>query len=276
MRFSVLIYKNQRLVSEGDGRNILTYREKYNIKKSSSGSFAEKEACMSCLSRLIVAGFVFAFAVPSAAQENKPKSQWAPTVNLGIGRFNTDRTGSVLGDIFGFNEVDIRGRSWDIGATRGQPGHSRIRLAYTELRFEDGSSVSNPPFEANITRGTKIKGFKAEKVWRFGPSRWPVAPILSLHGGIGKISGNIDRTFKDPYCDDLRKFGYICRPDLVTKESAKEVFGGLEWLPVGGLGFGATADIGDYLTVDIKVYGLEFPGTYAGSVQLTYWPRRGR
>lgn len=208
---------------------------------------------------ILVAAFlssVLAFAQGRQGEKEEPKNQWAPTVNFLVGRFNTDQTSNFLGELFG-SDLDLRGRSWDIGAARGRPSNSYTRITYSQVLLDDGSSVSDGD-GSYVASGVKWKGFKIEKVSRLGPVRWPVAPMLSVHGGLGKISGTVTRTSRT----------------RVTQASPKELFDGLEWLPIAGLGVGATATILDYATVTVSFYGMEFPGTYKGSLQITYWPWR--
>jgi len=224
----------------------------------------------------IISSFVIAFVLSGQVYaqgqtQEEQKSQWAPTANFLIGKFDTRQTSPVLEAIFGF-ESELSGRSWDLGAVRGRPGHSYIRIAYTEVRLDDGSRAFED-FENNVTKDAKVKGVKFEKVWRLGPSRWPVAPMFSLHGGAGKISGLVHWTAENQFCSP-----FAPRSQCFFEEDlpARRIFGDLNWLPLGGLSIGATADILDYVTITVSVYGIEFPGTYKGSVQLVYWPWRTR
>lgn len=198
------------------------------------------------------------------------RSQWAPSVTFMTGKLDSQDLSDLFSEIFGY-EVDFTGRSWDIGATRGRPGHSYLRLSYVQLRIDDGSRA----FDYNTdyyTNSVQIKGFKAERLWRLGPSKWVVAPMFALHGGIGKIGGTVTKIRKLYYFDPFDGTTEIL---LLPPEerTASEAFGDRNWLPILGAGVGLTASIADRATITVSVYGLEFPGTYKGQVQFVYWPK---
>ncbi|MFH0890471.1 MAG: hypothetical protein V1856_00375 [Candidatus Liptonbacteria bacterium] len=231
------------------------------------------------MKRLIYLAVVLVLcAVPGFAQDQsdpgkavrKERSQWALSASFLLGRFDTNLTNSMLKFMTGF-ETDLRGRSWDIGAARGRPDNSYFRISYAEVRLANGSSVFDS-WETNIIRGVRFRGVKAERVIRLGRSRWPVAPMISVHGGAGKISGRIEQSRKSAsfICADGR-----CWTDeniKTTERPAKELLGGWEWLPIAGFALGATTTIKERYAVTVFVWGMEFPGTFAGGVQFVYWP----
>lgn len=201
-------------------------------------------------------------------------SQWGPSAGMMLGTFNSNELTSVKNLVKTLTDYDssFTGRSWDLCAARGRSGASYVRLCYTQLKLEDGGGLFDELGEG-VTRGVLIKGFKADRMWRLGPASWPVAPALTLHGGLGKVSGTV--FFNEFMLTFDPRTGRSQRQLVSSSERpAGEFLGfvGNDWTVIGGASVGATATLGSHATVSVGVYGLEFPGIYKGQVQFVYWP----
>ena len=231
--------------------------------------------------RLVLPIVLAVSLVPSTARA-QDDSQWGPSVGFLFREFDSNDLTKLDDFVETLTDADtqITGRSWDVCAARGRSGHSMTRLCFTQVRFDDGSGFSDPLFFDATTEEVSIKGFKAERTWRFGPSRWPVAPMLTLHGGLGKISGTVTYTEYDVIFDEatfeprrgsvrLQEQRPITDPELALWPTF-----GDNWTFLLGMGVGVTADLGRHTTVNFGIYGMEFPGVHkAGLLQVTFWPR---
>lgn len=200
-------------------------------------------------------------ATPSARaqapESGAERSQWAPTASFLLGEFDTGPlVAELVEETFDFDDFEFTGRSWDIGVARGRPGHSYFRICYTEVRVQEGSFAVEGDL-LTTTRDVRVRGAKIERVWYVGRASWPVAPMVSLHGGVGKVSGEVVETISG---------------DAQVKD-ASEILD-TEWWPIFGAGIGLTGRINDYVTITGSVAGIEFPGVYYGAVQVIVWPRR--
>lgn len=197
-------------------------------------------------------------------------SQWAPSASFMVGKFDTGQLSSLSAELTGY-ELDLTGRSWDIGAARGRAGHSYLRITFAQLRIDNGSEAFDSDTRY-VTNSMSIKGLRIERLFRFGPARWIAAPVLTVAGGIGKISGSVTKYgTRSVFNPQTRRFDLVPLPP--EQKDASEIFDGRTWLPMFGLGVGATASPTPHLTITVGVYGLEFPGTYKGLLQVVYWPR---
>jgi hypothetical protein len=224
-------------------------------------------------SRVLV--FLIALAVPSLAFA-QDDSQWGPSFGIMLGTFDSNeltKLDDVVEELTGF-DTQLTGKSWDLCAARGRSGHSALRLCYTQVRVDDGGGFSDELLDA-LTRDVRIKGFKVDRMFRLGPSRWPVAPMATLHGGLGKLSGTVAATeYQFNFNPTTGQFvrGPVAEQRQDPIADYWPVFGN-NWTFLGGFSLGATADLGSHATVNVGVYGMEFPGMYKGMVQFTYWPR---
>lgn len=228
---------------------------------------------------LVVAVFL-ATPVTANAQQGENDSQWAPSVGFMIGELDSTSPGfmnTLMEEVTGYENVALKGRSWDVCAARGRSGHSYLRICYAQIIVKDGSTLSDD-YEDAVTNGISVKGFRVERLWRLGPGSWRVAPVISLNGGLGKISGMVRLTEYSIKILSVGPNGAVLARTGVksqTNEPAGNYLNliGDDWTLIGGASVGLTADIGSHLTVTAGVYGLEFPGTYKGLLQVVYWPR---
>ncbi|OGE87982.1 MAG: hypothetical protein A3J07_02160 [Candidatus Doudnabacteria bacterium RIFCSPLOWO2_02_FULL_49_13] len=211
----------------------------------------------------MVVGLAALCAASPVAAQSKEDSQWAPTAGGTLGKLDSGPLSTFMEKI-GL-ELDMTGRTFDVGAARGRPGHSMIRITFTQIRIKDGSSA-NDGFYRFVTDNVAIRGLKVERQFRFGPTKWPVAPMLTVHGGVGKVSGSVAKFQPAP---GTRRYD----GPPISSESVVEIFEGHSWLPIFGLGVGATASPSRHLTVTVAAYGLDTLGAYKGLVQVVYWPR---
>ena len=128
----------------------------------------------------MVVGLAALCAASPVAAQSKEDSQWAPTAGGTLGKLDSGPLSTFMEKI-GL-ELDMTGRTFDVGAARGRPGHSMIRITFTQIRIKDGSSA-NDGFYRFVTDNVAIRGLKVERQFRFGPTKWPVAPMLTVHGG---------------------------------------------------------------------------------------------
>ena len=226
---------------------------------------------------LLITAFVIVL-IPSTAHA-QGGSQWGPSFGILLGKFNSDDLGVVddfVEEAVGY-ETQLKGRSWDLCAARGGIGRSMTRICYTQLRVDDGGGFEDEPFFETLTRDVLIKGFKVERIFRVGPARWPVAPMVNLHGGLGKISGAVAFTGYNVVPDSTQPTGF--RRTTVALQEQQPVteywpkFSD-DWTFLLGAGIGVGADLGQHATVNFGVYGMEFPGVHkVGLLQVTFWPR---
>lgn len=225
---------------------------------------------------VLVALVVVMFFATSASAQQKDDSQWALSMGFMIGELDStspDFMNTAMEELTGYENVSLKGRSWDVCAARGRSGHSYLRVCYAQIAIKDGSTLSDV-YEDVLTSGISMKGFRVERLWRLGPSSWRVAPAISLNGGLGKISGEMHVT---EYNIKYSSAGMI-RGDVRSQNDRPasvylKLFGD-DWTVIGGIDVGLTADINSHLTLTAKVYGLELPvGSYKGFLQVTYWPR---
>lgn len=211
----------------------------------------------------------------SRSASAQDQSQWAPSAGFMLGALNSNDLASVdrLVELMTGYKADLTGRSWDLCAAKGRAGSGHIRLCYAQVRLENGSALSDD-FSEGRTESVVIKGFKAERVCRFGPRSWLVAPALGVHYGFGKVSGQILVTEYDFNFDSRAgQVRRVARPSERRPAGEFLGLGGKDWAVIGGASIGATATLGKHLTANVGVYGLEMPGVYKGQVQFVYWPR---
>lgn len=221
----------------------------------------------------------FALIVVMTPSAGQAQSQWGPSFGFLPGKFNSDDLSAVDGFVeqaTGY-ATQLKGRSWDLCAARGNSGQSMTRICYTQLRIDDGGGFSEGEFFEAGTQDVAIKGFKVERIFRIGPSRWPIAPMVNLHGGLGKISGTVAYTGYNVVPDStapsgLRRTGIALQEEQPVTEYWPKFRE--DWTFLLGAGVGVSSDIGRHATVNFGIYGMEFPGVYkAGLLQVTYWPR---
>ena len=211
---------------------------------------------------------------PASAQTRTP-SQWAPSAGVMLGTLSSSDFRSLdtlVESMTGYNS-ELKGRSWDLCAAHGHSAGGHVRLCYTQVRLDDDSGLFDEFSDARL-ENVVIKGFKAERMFRFGPRSWPVAPTFSLHGGLGKVTGNVMFTEYDPVFDRRTGEAHRGAPMASERHAAAEYLGfiGKDWTIIGGASIGATATLGPHLTATVGIYGLEMPGIYKGQVQFVYWP----
>jgi hypothetical protein len=212
----------------------------------------------------------------AASAASAQGSQWAPSFGFLVGAFNSSDLTTlrdVVENISGYDAV-LTGRSWDLCGARGRASGSYTRVCYTQLRIDDGSGLFDE-FSDGVAQNVRVKGFKAEHVWRIGRRSWPVAPTVSLHGGLGKVSGKVVFTHYDfAFNQQTQQFSKGAPISTETQPAAEYLaFIKDEWTLIGGGSIGATATLANHLTMTVGVYGMEFPGVYKGQVQFVYWPR---
>ena len=198
---------------------------------------------------------------PLKGEENKSQSQWAPSAGIMLTEFRAGPLDSVIENATGY-QPDVRGRSWDVGIARGRPGHSYFRIGYAEINF-GSESLFLKGNARYFLDDVKVRGVRVERVFRLGPSRWPVAPMLSLHGGVGQLSG------------EVRKIILTAPNQAVQRGNVKDLLD-TRWFPIAGAGVGFSADIASRLTLTVSVGGIELPGYYFGRIQLVFWPKANR
>jgi hypothetical protein len=211
----------------------------------------------------------FVLTAPSAARAQG--RTWGPSVGVLLGTFDSQDLSSLntyAQKITGYDVVSLTGRSWDVCAARGGSRRSQLRLCYTEVHFADGSELSNT-LSSGVTQSGKVRGFKIDREFRIGPHSWPIAPLVSIHGGLGKVSGDAVFTIYNPTSTGDR--GPV--RDQETHQLS-EYLGviGPDWTFIGGGSVGLTASAGKHVTVNVGIWGVELPGAYKGQLQLTYWP----
>jgi len=202
--------------------------------------------------------------------------QWAPSAGAMVGSLNSnDFTpfGRLIEAKSGYKSA-LTGRSWDVCAAHGRSAAGHIRICYTQVRVDDGSQLSDE-FTDGTTEAVVVKGFKVERMWRFGPRKWPVAPAVSYHWGMGKVSGAVRLTEYDTVFDPRTFDVHRGRPMSTERQPAGDILAmvGKNWTLITGASVGATATLGPHMTVNVGVYGIELPGAYKGQVQFVYWPR---
>ena len=221
----------------------------------------------------LTAVFILAL-VPSTAH-----AQWGPSFGMLMGKFDSNDLSFVdkfVEQATGY-DTEVKGRFWDICAAHGGTGSSVTRFCYTRVPIENHSGFHEFDFDA-YTQDVAVKGFKVEHIWRLAPSRWPVSPTVNLHGGLGKITGNVDFTAYSVTPDSSSPSGFTRDGDTVLYQERRPVtefwpkFGN-DWTFLMGAGIGVSADISQKATVNFGIYGMEFPGVYkAGLLQVTFWP----
>jgi len=233
---------------------------------------------------VVVALVAVIFLATSANAQQSPKdqndSQWAPSVGVMIGQFDStspDFMNTVLEEVTGYENVALKGRSFDVCAARGRSGHSYFRICYSRIAIRDGSTLSDD-YEDVVTSGVSVKGPRVEYLWRLGPDSWRIAPVFALNGGVGKVSGKMHVT------EYYVRYSTVGMNYTITRTSVRlqsdrpasvylKLFGE-DWTVIGGANVGFTADINSHLTLTVGVYGLEIQqGSYKGLFQVTYWPR---
>ena len=222
-------------------------------------------ACVVCAVLLV--------ASPSAAFA---QSQWGLSTGFLLGTFDSDDVEALdkfLEQVTGY-EAKFEGKSWDICAARGRAFGGSTRICYTRIKLDDGSGLRDEDgFEEGVTEDGAVKGFKVDRLFRIGPSSWPVAPAVTLHGGLGKVSGDAVFTVYNGF---FTPGGTFVRTGIQAQERRKlsEYYGliGEDWTVIGGGSIGLTAAFGDRFSVNLGIWGVELPGAYRGQLQLMYWP----
>jgi hypothetical protein len=224
--------------------------------------------------RVRVAAIVCASLLLLAPSASFAQSQWGPSVGFMLGKFDSNDLSPVdklVEEITGYDST-FRGRSWDLCAARGRADSGQLRICYTQIKLDDGSGLSDE-FSDGVTDDGAVKGFKVDKTFRIGPSRWPVAPAVSLHGGLGKVSGDAVFTV---FNGSFNASGTFVRTSVRAQERHKlqEYYSmlGEDWTLIGGGSIGVTAALGNRATVNFGIWGVELPGAYVGQVQVTFWP----
>lgn len=208
-------------------------------------------------------------AAPSFAQ-----SSWGPSVGFLLGKFDSNDLKPIdnfVEEITGYDS-SFKGKSWDLCVARGAANSSQLRFCYTQVKLDDGSGLSDEVSDG-VTEDGAVKGFKVNQVWRIGPKAWPVAPAVSVHGGLGKVSGDAVFTV---YNGSFNSSGTFVRTSVRATERHKlqEYYSliGEDWTLIGGGSIGLTAALGDRATVHFGIWGVELPGAYKGQLQFTIWP----
>ncbi len=206
-------------------------------------------------------------AVPEEEQEQG--SRWGFSASVLIDKFDTGPLSGIIESALNA-DVDIIGRSFDLGVTRGRPGSSYFRITYFELSTDDGSSALD--FDNNTfyeTQGVKIKGARFQGVLRFGKQSWRVAPALSVHLGAGRVSGTIFET-RTLCCDFNPETNEIFEVrEMFVTDAAESI--GSSWLPTFGIGLGVTTQIQERISLTAMLIGIELAGFYTGSIQAVVW-----
>ena len=113
-----------------------------------------------------------------------------------------------------------------------------------------------------VSQGMRVWGGGVERIFRLGNKDWKVRPMVSLHAGVGRVSGQA-----------LRYTGPIGGSATSIETVGADQLFGSKFLALAGGGVGFTVDLGDKWTYTVDVAGVEYPGVYYGRVQLTYWPK---
>jgi len=209
--------------------------------------------------------FFFEPTQPTEPYQEESRYQWGPTASAMVGNFSSVPVNGIVSRLADRDVCDIQGRAFDVGVAFGKPKSSFWRLTFAGKLVEDRSSTrylcENCGTEVTtVAKGMRVWGVRGERVFRI--TDWPVQPMVTVHGGVGRVTGRA-----------YRYQGPMGRPPTSVEEvGARELFGS-DWFPLVGAGVGVMGDLGRHLTWGVTAVGVEYPGIYYGQVSLTYWPK---
>lgn len=193
------------------------------------------------------------------------KDKWGLTTSSLLGKFSSSPINGLVSRLTDRDICSVDGRAFDVGIARSRSGSSFWRLTFTGNIIEDKSytryfcSDCNTHI-TNAAREMRIWGGKIERIQRIGFGGQVIRPMITLHVGLGGVTGTSIRT--------------IQRSDGLLKEEevgARELFSS-NLFPIVGAGVGFAGDIGERFTYGVTIVGVQYPGVYYGGVMLTYWP----
>lgn len=199
----------------------------------------------------------------------KEMVSWGFTGGGTLGAFSSEPIRGIVNNIADRSICSVKGRALNVGLAWGGPGKSLWRVTLAGMVVKDNSftryQCKNCGQELEVTiasQGMTVLGGQLERVQRLGPRDWKVQPMVSIHAGAGRVSGQADRY--------IGPVGGV--PTTLEHVGADQLFGS-RFLVLAGGGIGFMGDLGKQVTYTVTLAGIQYPGVYYGGVQLTYWPR---
>jgi hypothetical protein len=225
----------------------------------------------------VVASCVVLLSWPALALAQTPQpSSWGVVSSV-----NPEwKAGSPFDRIFG-GSVDITGSDFSIGIARGRELSGDWGVSYVRQRWNNGSGVSDIEQDCSslpnacLTSGefyraqnVVVSGIQAHKFIPFGTIKRRVQIGLNIAGGVGSVSGTVERhtIFPDVTFDRTGR-ATVVQQEIVETTPAKEEL--LSTYPMGKVQAAVAVIVARGLKVRFAG-GIDFPGTNKFSVTGLY------
>jgi hypothetical protein len=257
---------------------------------------------MTAGSKWLVGTVVSACLVAVPAQAQTPPPQQTPTPAPSSGSSNSQAShwgvlfsatpswyvpNSIIDKIASGGGATIVGTQFTIGIVHGRSMSGDWGVTFVHESVKDGSNgfdndtscgFANGPMPggcfntggAAVTQGVKMNGVQAHKFFSFGAIKQRVQLGLELAGGIGKLSGTLQKTSSDITNVVMNpKTGQrtaLLTTTVTTEDVTAELPGKV---PLGHLAFVAAAIINPAIKVRWEA-GMLMPGQSFSTVMVTF------